>query len=322
MSTDATVNPDLAARHRAQRSPLDTGRDEPRLRGRPARRQRRQRRDQVDRHAPSAAASATCSGWSTPTRSGLPRSSSRPERSVTGSAPGGCSSAGSVLFMVASVVCGLAPRPRRARRRPRDPGDRGRRARALLADAAQPRLHRAGRPLARRRPVAGRGEPRALRRTADRRRADRHPRLASDLLHQRAGGAARHLPDPALRDRDLAVARPGRRRQRSGAGRADVDRARGGHDRGRRPGLRLAAGPRRLRAGRGSGRRVRGGRGARRAADAAAAPVREPDVQRDGGDGAADQHRLLRADLRLQPAVPARAGPDRRCRRGWRWRRS
>ena len=161
---------------------------------------------------------------------------------------------GFLLFMVASMVCGLAP----------DLGVlvgaraiQGIGAAVLVPSSLTLLNHAYTEPAARSRAVglwAGGSQPRALRGAADRRRADRHPGLACDLLHQRAGGAGGHLPDPALRDRDLAVARPGCRRRRSGARRGDADRARGGDDRGRRPRLRLAAGARRIRAGRGGGR--------------------------------------------------------------------
>ncbi len=114
-----------------------------------------------------------------------------------------------------------------------------------------------------------------------------------------------YLTQP-VRTRNATGERPGRRSAGPDRGGRRARRAGDRDDRGRGARLRRSARARRV-------RRVRGGRGELRddraplgPSDAAARAVSLADVQRLRRDRARDQHRVLRADLRLQPAVPAR----------------
>ena len=129
---------------------------------------------------------AACSGSSTRTRSRSPRRCSPPGRSPTASAAGASSSAGLVVFTLASAACAAATDIvfLDAARAVQGIG-----AAVMFAVVARdPRQRVPGREGARRRPRRLRRDDRrhVRPRPARRRRADQRPRLAVDLPHQPA----------------------------------------------------------------------------------------------------------------------------------------
>src|SRR5262249_39829094 len=144
------------------------------------------------------------------------------------------------------------------------------------------------------------------RRTPCRRSADHTGWLALDLSCQLADRPCGPVARLALRGGDAAPAATRNRPAGTDGSDSNTWRDRGRLDRRRRAGLEPSARARRLRDVARGWTSVCVARGSRATADAAAVAVRPSYVHADRAGRAPRQHRVLRADLRLQPLLPAR----------------
>ena len=196
-STTDSSRGDRAAGSAGAGAAHDADRHQPGLRRGAARRERRECRGQVDRKRARRRRQLAAMGGE------------RLHGGVRGVHPDGgrigrpCRRQAGVRRRLRPVHAGLGrvragAESRRARRGPRRAGDRRGDPGPGLAQPSQPQLPGALGARPRRRPVPGRRQPVAVGRPAGRRSADRVAGLARDLLHQRAGGRRRRLPDAPL----------------------------------------------------------------------------------------------------------------------------